>query len=351
MVKESIIKVVEGNDLLYREAKELFMGILEAKISPPQVAALLTALRMKGESIEEIRALAEVMRGKSLKLKVRSNILDIDREDINLDQETIIDTCGTGGKVTKTFNISTCTAFVIAAAGIKVAKHGNRSFSGICGSADVVEGLGIRVDARPEQVEEAVKQIGIGFLYAPLYHPAMRNVALIRKELGLRTIFNIVGPLTNPANASRQVLGVYDKGLTSKIANVLKHLGLKRAFVVWGQDVCDEVSTTGFTQISELKKNKVDTYRLNPEDFGLEKSDISKIKGGTVEDNVESVLSVLRGEPSAKLDIVLANASLCLVLADKAKGFKEGVQLAREYIKNKKALNKLEELKEFMSKE
>lgn len=350
MIKDAIIKLAEGQNLEHGEAKELFMGMLDASISPPQVASILTALRMKGESVEEIRALAEVMREKAVKLKVRNNVLDIDREDINADEETIIDTCGTGGKKTKTFNISTCTAFVLASAGIKVAKHGNRSFSGVCGSADVVEGLGIRIDASPEEVQEAVKKVGIGFLYAPLYHPAMKNVGPIRKDLGIRTIFNLVGPLSNPAQASKQVLGVYDKGLTEKIASVLNNLGLCRAFVVWGQDVYDEVSTTGKTQISEVNKGEVKTFFVNPDDFGLKKTDISQLKGGDVEDNVESVLSVLKGEPSPKLDIVLANAAVCFVLVDKAGNFREGVELARDYIGTGKAFNKFQELKDFMKK-
>ncbi len=347
-IKESIIRLTEKQSLSYQEAKETFLEILEGKVTPAQVAAFLTALRMKGETTGEIRAVAEVMRDKSLKLNVRDNIVDIDREDINADKETILDTCGTGGKTTKTFNISTCTAFVIAAAGIKVAKHGNRSFSGVCGSADVVEGLGINISVSPELVEKAVRKVGIGFLYAPLYHPAMRNVASIRKEMGIRTIFNIVGPLTNPAGASHQVLGVYDKSLTEKIAEVLRQLGIVRAFVVWGEDVCDEVSITGKTQVSELKEGKINTYKVSPEDFGLTKKPFGQITGGGVQENIESVLSVLRAEPSAKLDIVLANAAVCFVALNKAGDFKEGVEIAKECIQNRKAMNKLEELRNFM---
>jgi anthranilate phosphoribosyltransferase len=281
-------------------------------------------------------------------LKVTDGLLNKGLKQIDSEEEIVLDTCGTGGKPTKTFNISTCVAFVVACAGIKVAKHGNRSFSGVCGSADVLEALGIDLNVEPKIVEKAVKKIGIGFLYAPLYHPAMRNVASVRKEIGIRTIFNIVGPLTNPARASHQVLGVYEKNLTEKIAHVLRNLGTKRAFVVWGKDVYDEVSITGQTKITELKNKRIKTFYVRPKDFGLKLSKLTQIRGGGVKENVLSFLSVLKGEPSAKLDAVLINASVCFVLTNKADNFKEGIDLARNHIVSGKALKKLQELKEFL---
>ena len=338
MIKEYIKKVVEREDLSYSEAKEAFISILEGEVLPLQVSAFLIGLRMKGESLDEILSLSEIMRERSVKLNVKQ-----DKEDL------ILDTCGTGGKPVKTFNISTCTAFVVSALGIKVAKHGNRSFSGSCGSADVIESLGIKLDLSSEIVEKSIKNIGVGFIYAPLFHPAMKQVAGLRKEIGVRTIFNLAGPLTNPAGANIQVLGVYSPDLTEKIAGVLKKLGLRRAMVIWGEDICDEVSISGKTKVSELKEGEVQTYYLTPEDFGLSPKEFSELKGGTVSENTGSILSVLKGEPSAKLDIVLANASLCLVLSGLAENFKQGVLLALSCIKSGKALGKLEELRKFLN--
>jgi len=338
MIKEYIKKAVEREDLSYSEARKAFISILEGKVSPVQVSAFLVGLRMKGESLDEILALSEIMRERSVTLNVREG-----KEDY------VLDTCGTGGKPIKTFNISTCAAFVVSALGVKVAKHGNRSFSGRCGSADVIESLGIDLSLPPETVEKAIKSIGIGFIYAPLFHPAMKQVAGARKEIGVRTIFNVAGPLTNPAGADIQVLGVYSPDLTEKIAGVLKNLGLRRAMVVWGEDVCDEVSITGKTKVSELKEGGISTYYLTPEDFGLSPGKFSELKGGTVSENTGSILSVLEGEPSAKLNIVLANSSLCLVLSGLAENFKQGVSLALSSIKSGKALAKLEELRTFLN--
>lgn len=338
MIKEYIKKVVEKKDLSYSEAKKAFISILDGKVSPVQVSAFLIGLRMKSESLDEILALSEIMRERSVKLNVREG-----KEDF------VLDTCGTGGKPVKTFNISTCTAFVVSSLGIKVAKHGNRSFSGSCGSADVIEKLGIDLSLPPEIIEKAVKSIGIGFIYAPLFHPAMKQVAGLRKEIGVRTIFNLAGPLTNPAGADMQVLGVYSPDFTEKIAGVLKNLGIRKAMVVWGEDVCDEVSVTGKTKVSELEQGEISTYYLTPEDFGLSSEKFSELTGGKVSENTDSILRVLKGEPSAKLNIVLANASLCLVLSGLAENFKQGVSLALSSIKSGKALGKLEELKEFLS--
>ncbi|MBN2119767.1 MAG: anthranilate phosphoribosyltransferase [Candidatus Omnitrophica bacterium] len=337
MIREAINKLCQGEKLSYLQAKQVFLEIMEGKATPAQAAAFLVGLRIKTETTDEMRALAEIMREKSLKLNVAEK------------GSIVLDTCGTGGKPVKTFNISTCTAFVIASKGIKVAKHGNRSFSGVCGSADVIEGLGIDLSLEPKVVEEAVKEVGIGFLYAPLYHSAMRNVAAVRKEIGIRTIFNIVGPLTNPAGATHQVLGVYSKDLTEKVAKVLRDLKTKRAFVVWGEDTYDEISISAKTKITEVKNKKIRTFYVSPRDFGLSRRSFSQIKGGRVEDNVNSVLGVLSAKPSARLDVVLANASACFVLAGLAKNFKQGVEVAREQIESGAALKKLQELKEFLN--
>ena len=337
MIKRVIAKLTARQDLPASEARKVFGLIMEGKLTPAQSAALLMALKLKPEARSEMLGLARVMRQKSLKLTVRSR-----------PSEIVLDTCGTGGKKIKTFNISTAAAFVVAASGIKVAKHGNRSFSGVCGSADVLEALGFDLDVSPRVVGKAVKKTGVGFLYAPLYHSAMRNVASVRREIGVRTIFNIVGPLTNPARASHQLMGVYSPELTEKIAGVLKDLGTKRAFVVWSKDLGDEISLIGRTKVTELKNKRIRTFYLTPKSFGLKKGSLSQIRAKSIRGNAKAVVSVLKGAPSAKLDVVLANASACLVLAGKAKTFKQGVRLARETIASGAALKKLEELKQFL---
>ena len=343
MIKDSIKKIADNRDLSFNEASQTFSQILEAKATPSEIASLLTGFRMKTESEEEIRALATVMRNKSIVLNVKGN-------KSCLHENIVLDTCGTGGKPVKTFNISTCVAFVVASAGIKVAKHGNRSFSGVCGSADVLEALGIALDTDPKIVEKAIKNVGIGFLYAPLYHPAMKNVAQVRRDIGIRTIFNVVGPLVNPARASYQVLGVYKQDLTQKLSSVLRNLGTKAAYVVWGEGVCDEISIVGKTKITELRGKKIRTFYVKPKDFGLKSSRLSQLKATLVKENVSSFLSVLKGRPSAKLDAVLINASACFVLTGIASGFKQGVEIARNQILSGQAFQKLNELKTFLKK-
>lgn len=334
MIKEAIKKLVEYKNLDFKETRQAFLEILEGRCSFEQVASFLTALRMKTETEEELRAVVEVMREKSIKIKVNSKI--------------VFDTCGTGGKRIRTFNISTCTAFVVAAGGIKVAKHGNRSFSSFCGSADIIEKLGIELNLSPEVVESCLKKIGIGFFYAPLYHPAMRKVAPVRAALGIRTIFNLAGPLCNPARANFQLLGVYAQELTEKIARVLKKIGTERAYVVSSKDIGDEISLSGPTKVSELRNGRIRTFWVNPEDFGFRRRAISKFKTNSPQENLQTILSVLRGEESPYLELVLANAGACFVLVEKASTFKEGMRLARKYIEEKKALQKLEALKEYI---
>jgi len=349
MIKEAISKVAKAENLTEEEAVQVMEEIMSGKATDAQIGAFITALRMKGETVEEITGCAKVMRAKATKIDVLPEV-DIDREEINIDWETIVDTCGTGGTGTNTFNISTTTAFVVAGCGVRVAKHGNRGVSSGCGSADVVQGLGVNLDVPPETVGKCVREIGIGFLYAPLFHGAMKYAIGPRREIGLRTIFNILGPLTNPAGATAQVLGVYDGKLTEMMAQVLNNLGVKRAFVVHGLDTLDEITITGPTKVSELKERKVETYYVRPEDFGLPVAHPSEIKGGEVQENVEIVYSILKGKKGAKRNVVLLNASASLVVAGKARDFKEGIKMAEDSIDSGKALNKLELLKEYTTR-
>ncbi|MDD4955032.1 MAG: anthranilate phosphoribosyltransferase, partial [Candidatus Omnitrophica bacterium] len=273
MIKEAIDKLTKRENLSFDETKEIFENIFARRSTPSQVAAFLVALKMKGEAEDEIFAAATVIRHLSRKVSVKNSFVGIELED-----EQVLDTCGTGGSGVDKFNISTAVAFVVAAAGIKVAKHGNRAMSSSCGSADVMEALGIKIDVEPSVMAQAIKTAGIGFLYAPLYHPVLAEVASIRKEIGVRTIFNILGPLCNPALATHQVMGVYKKELVRPIANVLKKLGVKYALVVNSEDLKDEVSLGGKTQVAEVINQKIKSLSLKPSDFGLKKVNAKEIE-------------------------------------------------------------------------
>lgn len=348
MIKTAIGKAVQKTDLSETEAIEVMTEIMTGQATEAQIAAFITALRMKGETVEEISGCAKVMREHATSIKVRARVVDIDREDINLDRETIVDTCGTGGDKTKTFNISTATAFVVAGAGVIVAKHGNRAVSSKCGSADVLEKLGINLDCEPAKVEACINEIGIGFLYAPMLHSAMKYAIGPRRQIGIRTIFNILGPLTNPANANAQVLGVYSADLTEKLAHVLKNLGCQRAFVVHGDDSVDEISLTGKTQISELMANgKIKTYKIKPESFGFRRADPKELEGGDADRNAEIIIEILEGKKGPKRDIVMLNAAAALVAAGKAENIKKGILLAERALDMGKALQKFQDLKRF----
>lgn len=349
MIKEAIMKVAEGKNLTCSEMEEAFSEIMNGLAEPVQISAFITALRMKGETVQEITAAAKVMRKFATKIDVRGSV-DIDRDEIDVEEETVLDTCGTGGSGTNTFNISTTAAFVVAGCGVKVAKHGNRSASSRCGSADVLERLGVNLNLLPKEVEECTKKIGIGFMFAPLFHSAMKYAAGVRKEIGIRTIFNILGPLSNPANATCQVLGVYDRDLTDVMARVLGNLGVKRAFVVYGLDTLDEVSITGPTQVSELKNKRVRTYKVTPEKFGLKRARLEDIKGGDADDNARIVISVLEGEKGPRRDVVLFNAAYALVAAEKAKDVKVGIRLSQGSIDSGAAMEKFKQLKAFTNK-
>jgi anthranilate phosphoribosyltransferase len=344
MLKEAIYKVVNRQDLTEAEMTRAMEVIMEGQATEAQIGAFITALRMKGETVAEITAAAKVMRAKATPIPVWEGLVDLDRDEINVDRETLVDTCGTGGDATQTFNVSTVTAFVVAGAGLRVAKHGNRAVSSRCGSADVIEALGINLALTPAQVAACINEVGIGFLFAPQLHGAMRFAIGPRQEIGIRTIFNLLGPLTNPAGANVQVLGVYDAILTEPLAQVLGNLGCRRAFVVYGEGSYDEVSIVGPTRVSELRDGRVLTYTITPEDFGLRRGELSDIKGGDVFENARIVRRVLAGEGGPREDMVALNAAAAFVAAGLSPGFAEGIDLARQSIHSGKAREKLEAL-------
>ncbi len=343
MIKDAISKVVLRQDLLETEMIEVMNQIMGGEATPAQVGAFITALRMKGETIEEITGAARVMRDHATPIRV-GKALDIDREEINLDRETVLDTCGTGGSGTKSFNISTTVAFVVSACGAKVAKHGNRSISSACGSADVLEALGVNLNVTPEQVESCINEVGVGFLFAPALHGAMKHAIGPRREIGIRTIFNILGPLTNPAGADRQVLGVYDEKLVEVLAKVLVKLGCQRGFVVHGQDGMDEITLTGPTRIAEINEGKVTLSTIEPEDFGLRRCLLTDLQGGDAEENAAIVKDVLAGAEGPKRDVVLLNAAYALIAAGIVESVDAGLQKARNVIDEGLAKAKLEGL-------
>jgi anthranilate phosphoribosyltransferase len=278
----------------------------------------------------------------------KGQLINLDRDDINIDYETIVDTCGTGGDGTKTFNISTATAFVVAGCGVFVAKHGNRSVSSVCGSADVVEQLGIKLDITKEQAEKCLSEVGIVFLFAPVWHTAMKYAIGPRRQIGIRTIFNIIGPLANPAYANAQVLGVYSENLVRPIAEVLRNLGVKHGFVVYGKDTMDEISVTDETVVAEVKNDNIDVYCITPEQFGIKRANISELRGGDAKQNAQIILDILSGkEKGAKRDVVVLNSAFALVAAGKAKDVNESIKLANESINKGYALDKLELLKKY----
>ncbi|MFA6635909.1 MAG: anthranilate phosphoribosyltransferase [Candidatus Omnitrophota bacterium] len=326
-IRSKIKKVVKKKDLSGAEMEQVFECIMTGHITPSQIASFLTALRLKGETAEEITAAARVMRRKSVKIKVR--------------EKNVIDTCGTGGVGKDTFNFSTASAFVAAGCGVKVAKHGNRSASGKCGSADVLEELGVRLEVTPSLTAKCIDDIGIGFLYAPIFHLSMKYAIGPRKEIGIRTIFNLLGPLCNPAFPKYQVVAVYDAGLTALIAEVLRNLGTSRAFVVHGEDGIDEVTITGKTLISELSEGKIKTCRVDPSDFGFKKRASKSIAGGSPKTNAGIMRAVLSGERGPIRDMTLMNSAVALVAARETNVFREAVKMAEESIDSGKALEKL----------
>lgn len=344
MIKKAIAKVVERENLSEGEMIEVMNQIMSGECTPAQIGAFITALRMKGETVEEITGAARVMRERATPIRVGKGVLDIDRDDINIDRETILDVVGTGGDGTNTFNVSTTVSFVVSACGVKVAKHGNRSVSSACGSADVLEKLGINLDVTPETVESCIEQIGIGFLFAPALHSAMKHAIGPRREIGIRTIFNILGPLTNPAGADCQVMGVYRADLVEKLAGVLHKLGCKHGFVVHGSDGMDEITLTGETLIAEVTPKGVELGSVSPEQLGLTSCTMAALKGGDAVANAAIVTAVLAGESGPRRDIVLLNAAYALVAAGKVDTPLEGIAAAAEAIDSGRELRQVERL-------
>lgn len=335
MIKEAINLAVQHKDLSEEQMIGVMRQIMEGNTTDAQIGAFLTALRMKGETIEEITGAAKVMREKVALIKAPAYT---------------VDTCGTGGDMSHTFNVSTTTALVVASCGVPVAKHGNRSVSSSCGSADVLESLGIKIDLEPQKVEQCLAQTGFGFMFAPLFHPAMKFAIGPRKEMGMRTIFNILGPLTNPAGVERQVLGVFSNDLTETMARVLGNLGVKHAFVVHGEDGLDEITNTDKTKITEVKDGKIDTYFISPEDFGISAAAKDDLSGGSAADNTKITIDILEGRKGPQRDIVLMNSAAALVVGDKADNFKDAINLASEAIDSGAARKKLDEVKEVSNK-
>lgn len=330
-------QLINGQDLSFAEMQALMRQVMSGELTHAQMAAILVALRIKGESVDEIAAAASVMRELSTKVAT-------------LASPHLIDTCGTGGDGIQTFNVSTVSALVAAAAGAKVAKHGGRSVSSSCGSADVLEALGVNVNLTPAQVASAVEEIGIGFMFAPNHHSAMKHAAPVRRELGVRTLFNLLGPLTNPANAKRQIMGVFSPALTVKLAQVLQQLGSEHVLVVCGADGMDEISFTGDSHVAELKNGQVSAYTINPAQFGLPLHTLSSIQIDNAEQSKAMILAVLKGELGAARDIVLLNAGAAIYVAGLADSLAAGISKAAEVIDQGLALAKLNALQEYAAR-
>ena len=334
MIKEALKKVTRGDDLTQEEAAEVMSDLIDGRATHAQIGGILAALRTKGESAEEIAGFATVMRDRSVKVAPR--------------KRPLIDTCGTGADVCDTFNISTTAAFVVAAAGIAVAKHGNRAVSSRCGSADVLAALGVHTSLTPEHIAECIDTVGIGFMFAPRHHPATRNVADPRRELGMPTVFNIIGPLTNPAGASRQLIGVFEPELCEKVAEVLGILGCDRAMVVHGMNGLDEISTIGATRIAQLQHGRVSVETRIPAEFFVVPAEIDQLAGGdSPEENAQILRAVLGGEAGARRDIVSVNAAAGLILGGMAETWRDGVSLAHRMIDTGRAAQVLNRLIDF----
>ncbi|MBP2650427.1 MAG: trpD [Firmicutes bacterium] len=333
MLKMALNQVVSGENLSREQARQVMAAIMSGSASEAQIGGLLAALRMKGETVDEIAGFAEAMRSYSLR--------------ISCGNKGALDTCGTGGDRKGTFNVSTTAAFVVAGAGVVVAKHGNHGATSSCGSADVLKELGVSLELSPQAVATALNTLNVAFLYAPSFHPAMKYAGKPRRELGFRTVFNVLGPLTNPVGAECQLLGVYERALTEKIADVLLRLGVKRAMVVHGLDGLDEISTAAPTQVSEVINGRVRTYLLEPADYGIRLGTMEDYQGGSPKANAATLLEILQGKKDVKRDIVLVNAAAALVVADKAENIRDGLVVAANSIDSGAALAKFEALKAY----
>lgn len=357
MILDALHRLTNQNQSLGRdEAREIMAEVLAGKCTDAQIAALLIALRMKGETVEEIVGFAEAIRAAAAPLPIDRTAAAIDVSGTGRDAlaeepipDSLVDTSGTGGDASGTFNISTATALVTAGAGVRVAKHGNRSISSKCGSADVVEALGINIQLSPERAAQCLREVGICFLYAPNLHPAMKQVQGVRRELRMRTMFNLLGPLTNPARASGQVVGVYSLELVEKLAEALSMLGLRRALVVHGLDGLDEITITGTTRVAEAREGSVRSYEVEPQEFGMKLATLQEISGGDAAENAEIIRSVLSGEKSPRRDVVVMNAAAALVAAGRAEHLAAAVPIAAQSIDSGAAARKLHALARFSS--
>jgi anthranilate phosphoribosyltransferase len=352
MILDAVHRIANHSQSLDRaEAREVMSEVLAGKCTDAQIAALLIALRMKGETVEEIVGFAEAIRAAAAPLPIRgAEALDVSGTGRDaLAEESLVDTSGTGGDASGTFNISTATALVTAGAGARVAKHGNRSISSKCGSADVVEALGINIQLSPERAAHCLREVGICFLYAPNLHPAMKQVQGVRRELRMRTMFNLLGPLTNPARASGQVVGVYSLDLVEKLAEALSMLGLHRALVVHGHDGLDEITITGTTRVAEARDGSVRSYEIEPEEFGMARAKLQEISGGDATENAAIIRAIVGGEKSPRRDVVLLNSAAALVAAGRADHIGEAIPLAARSIDSGAAAAKLDALANFTS--
>ncbi len=349
MITDALHCIVNHRQSLSREqARDVMSEILAGNATDAQIAALLVALHMKGEVVEEIVGFAEAIRAAATPLpQTRDSALDVS----GTERDALVDTCGTGGDASGTFNISTATALIVAGAGVRVAKHGNRSMTSKCGSADVMEALGVKVDLPPARLAACLEQVGIAFLFAPLMHSAMKHVQPARRELKLRTVFNLLGPLTNPARASAQVVGVYSAELVDKLAEALSILGLRRALVVHGDDGLDEITITGPTRIAEVRLGSVRTYEVTPEEFGFARASLKQISGGDAQQNANIIRDILQGNKSPSRDVVLLNAAAALVAAERADTIAAALPLAIKALNTGAAQAKLTALVEFTNRQ
>ena len=330
MIKDAIAKLIDRQHLTEAEAEAVMQEIMDGQATPAQIAAYLTALRMKGETADEIVGSARALRAKAVRIRPTDPL--------------VVDTCGTGGDGGTTFNVSTTVALVVAGAGVTVAKHGNRAVSSRSGSADVLKCLGVRIDLPPEQVEACVNEIGIGFLFAPLFHGAMKHAVGPRQEIGVRTIFNLLGPLTNPAGATVQIVGVYEESLCDLMANVLMRLGVRHCYVVHGMDGLDEITLTDRTRVCEGKAGRLTSYVVEPRDFGFSRARPKDLAGGDAEENARIIRDILAGREGPRQQLVQLNAAPALVACGKAATLQDGAALAHSIIRSGAALDKLERL-------
>jgi anthranilate phosphoribosyltransferase len=338
---------VHRQSLTRDEARQVMTDVLGGHCTDAQIAALLVALHMKGETVDEIVGFAESIRAAATPIRPEQNsVLDAS----GTERDALVDTCGTGGGAAKTFNISTITALTVAGAGVRVAKHGNRGVTSQCGSADVIEALGVRITLPPAKLKHCLDQVGIAFLFAPAMHSATKYVQPARRELRIRTVFNLLGPLTNPAGASAQVVGVYSQDLVEKLAEALNRLGLRRALVVHGRDGLDEITITDATKIGELRDGRVRVYEITPEEFNLRRASMADISGGDVQANAEIIRAILAGKQSARRDVVLMNAAAALVAAGKADSIAEAMPMAADSLDSGAAQRKLDQLIEFTNR-